>query len=265
LAIIYSYLPFLDACHRQGGIQSPVWGLGSLEFPDAAALSDDVAERLTPSGSRGIYLTHRPPPVRARPWRGSGVADLLRDRYGVAEYCDFDLNDDAAVQLDLSEPLPQRWAGGAGTVLEGGTLEHIFDFPTALRNVHEMLGPSGTFVGLMPISAWDHGFVNFNRKLLNGLAAANGYEVLVEGFWFRGQLPLFGNRFLTVLTREGDQTHPRARLWVDRMLNRFAPAQALLLYCFRKHADEPFRSPLDVFGNWSIPAEEQPLRSRLAR
>jgi len=105
--------------------------------------------------------------------RGSTSADLFWARYDV-EYVDFDLNEDATVQVGLTAPLPQELRHGAATVLEAGTLEHIFDLGSALRTADEMIRPGGAFVALVPVSWWNHGFVNLNPRLLAGFAAANG-------------------------------------------------------------------------------------------
>lgn len=250
MAVIVSYLPFLDECRRAGAFADPVWALGSLELPDAAALSLRRATEQVAPAARGVHVSTGARPEDGERWGGRTLADLLRDRYGVAEFADFDLNDDAAVRLDLTSPLPAERRGGAGTVLEAGTLEHVFDFPAVLENVHEMLRTSGMFVGLVPVSAWDHGFVNINRKLVRSLAAANAYELLAEGFWFRVRMPVAGKRFVTVMTRDATGVRRRNELWVDRLLNRLLPSDVLYLTCWRKTHDAPFRAPTDIFGNW---------------
>ena len=222
MALIASHLPFLDACHRHGLIGSPTWTLGSQQFldPQAAGLS-----------------------------AGSGAADLFRARYGVEEYLDFDLNDDADVQLDLAAALPPERRHGAATVLEAGTLEHVFHLGDALRTVHEMIRPGGAFVALVPVSWWNHGFVNLNPRLLAGFGLANGYEPVLEGFLFRVSMPGVGVKAWTVFTRDGE-VRPRTRLWVDRLLNRALPARTLYLAALRKNDDRPFTTPTDVFPNW---------------
>lgn len=118
-----------------------------------------------------------------------------------------------------------------------------------LENIHLLLRPGGTFVGLVPIAWWEHGFFNPNPRLFRAVAAANGWEPLAEGFWFRVRLPIVGTRFHTVLTREGD-VRPRAKLWTDRLLNRVQPARTIYCCCYRKLGGASFVVPADVFGNW---------------
>jgi hypothetical protein len=210
-------LVFLDACRDAGALESPMWAIGSQQLPD-----DHLA---------------------------ASVADLIRARYGVTEHVDFDLNDDAAVRLDLTAQLPPEFQGGAATVLEAGTLEHVFDIGAAMRTLHAMLRPGGALVALAPLTWYEHGFYNLNPRFFLSFAHANGYELLVEAYWFRFRVPVLGKRFVTVFTwRDGRRT--RAKLWVDRLLNRLQPASTLYCCALRKSADAPFVVPDDVFGNW---------------
>lgn len=226
MALVRWNLPFLDACHAAGALQSPVFALGSLEFLD--------------------YRTY-PEPVDTG--GSTSASHLFRARYGVDEFLDFDVNAESAVELDLGAPLPDRFRGAAGTVVDVGTAEHVFDVAQVVRNVHDMLRPGGAWVALSPLSWWQHGYVNFNPKLFQGVAAANGYEILVEGVFVRFRLPLGRKRFATVLTREHGVVRPQQLLWLNRVMSRVQPAQTTFCFCARKVEDAPFRAPTDVFGS----------------
>lgn len=232
MGVLFSQLPLLDACHRHGGLQSPLYALGSLQFPNTAEFMSEWARK------QGYERMAAEPTV----------ASLFRERYGVEEYLDIDLNEEAAIRLDLSRPLPEELRGRAGTVYDGGTLEHIFDLRQAMENVHSLLRPGGTFVIFAPVTWWQHGFVNFNPKFFAAFARANDYERLVEGFWFRVRVPPV-KRFVTVVTWERG-TRPRQRLWVGRVMNRLQPSRTLYFSCMRKLRDDAFRVPGEVFGNW---------------
>jgi hypothetical protein len=214
MAIASQFLPFLDACRDLGGIQSPLWVLGSQQF----------------AGSN------------------RSVPELMRDRYGVVDYVDFDLNDDAAVRLDLTKPLPPERVGGAGTVLDSGTIEHILDLRSVLENVHLMIRPGGTFVALSPINWWNHAFVNFNPRLFHAFAGANGYEVVYEMLIFRLRAPIVGERYMHVVMRERGERRLRATLWVNRVMHRMQPAKTIYGCCMQKTENRPFEVPTDVFG-----------------
>lgn len=227
------YAPLLDAVRRHGGFPAPLWVLGSQQWGESDAAIAAWARR---EGHRRLAADPT-------------VATLFADRYGVEEYVDFDLNDEARVRLDLGAPLPSEYRGGAGTVFDSGTLEHIFDIRRAIENMHEMLRPGGLFVALAPITWWEHGFVNFNPKFFASFGAANDYEPLVEAYCFRAGVPLLGERHWIVFVRDGDY-RPRAKLWVDRFLHRLQPSRALYFCVARKTRAEPFRLPYEVFGNW---------------
>lgn len=233
MGILLSYLAALDVAHRHGALRSPVWALGSQQ------LGGSPAELSRWAAGQGYATMAAKPSFRA----------LLRDRYGVTEYLDFDLNNDADRRLDLNAPLPAELRCGAGTVLDSGTLEHVFDIRRAIENTHDMLAPGGSLVTLAPVSWWDHGFVNLNPRFFRAVASANGYEPLAEGIVFRVALPGVGVRFKLVLVRDG-AVRPRARLWTDRLMNRLMPAQALFFFCARKREDASFVLPSDVFGNF---------------
>ena len=81
---------------------------------------------------------------------------------------------------DLNEPIPEQWKGKYDTVIDGGTLEHVFDFPTAIRNVMELLAPGGYFFGDNPADNWlGHGFYQFNPELFYRVFThSNGFEVI---------------------------------------------------------------------------------------
>ncbi len=76
--------------------------------------------------------------------------------YEGAEYCQ-DLNE--PVQLDLYKRFD--------VILDGGTLEHVFNVPQALDNVFHMLTNGGIFISINGITGWaGHGFYQFSPELV---------------------------------------------------------------------------------------------------
>ena len=100
---------------------------------------------------------------------------------GVEGYHDIDLNGEAALRLDFSQPVPTELFGAAATVLDIGTLEHIFDVATAFGNIVRLLKKDGLVVLLSPISWFEHGFVNFNPLLFKEFFSYNNFEILEHG------------------------------------------------------------------------------------
>src|SRR5207253_612765 len=75
------------------------------------------------------------------------------------------------------------------TVLEAGSLEHIFNFPTALKNVMQAVKIGGSlFIQTPADNYFGHGFYQFSPELFyRALSAENGFEVrrmhLLEHFY----------------------------------------------------------------------------------
>jgi len=63
-------------------------------------------------------------------------------------------------------------------VVDGGTLEHVFNVLQALANIHRMLKVGGKVVHMLPASNFvDHGFWSFSPKLLARYYLGNKYEL----------------------------------------------------------------------------------------
>lgn len=90
-------------------------------------------------------------------WMGLGYCQSM-DLFG---------SEGATIVHDLNEPVPTALRNRFNLIIDGGTLEHIFDIRMALENVLAMLRPGGTVIHISPVSGWDnHGFYSINPKLL---------------------------------------------------------------------------------------------------
>ena len=51
-------------------------------------------------------------------------------------------------------------------VIDGGTIEHVFNFPKVLENIFKLLKPGGTFIFDQPVMVYlNHGFYNFSPEV----------------------------------------------------------------------------------------------------
>lgn len=67
---------------------------------------------------------------------------------------------------DLNLPFPEEMRGRFDLVLDGGTLEHIFDFPSALRHCLGLVSVGGHFVAAGPANQFlGHGFYQFSPEI----------------------------------------------------------------------------------------------------
>ena len=81
--------------------------------------------------------------------------------------------------VDLNAALPADLEGAFSAVVDAGTLEHVFDFPTAIRNCMRMVAPGGHLLSVTVANNMaGHGFYQFSPELLYRVfTAANGFRV----------------------------------------------------------------------------------------
>ncbi|MBM3883850.1 MAG: class I SAM-dependent methyltransferase [Verrucomicrobia bacterium] len=93
--------------------------------------------------------------------------------------CDASGYEGATLLHDLNQPIPPEWIEQFDLVLDGGTLEHIFNFPVALANCLRMVKPAGHLILLTPANNYcGHGFYQFSPELFwRVLSSANGFEL----------------------------------------------------------------------------------------
>ncbi len=84
----------------------------------------------------------------------------------------------ASLVHDLNEPLPPEHAEKFDLVFDGGTLEHVFNFPQALHNAMHLIKPGGWYAGFTCGNNWfGHGFYQFSPEVYyRALSRANGFS-----------------------------------------------------------------------------------------
>jgi hypothetical protein len=111
-----------------------------------------------------------------------GYADALLGRLGANTVDAFDASayERANRVHDFNDPLPAAFAQRYSTVLESGTLEHVFNFPVAILNCMRLLEVGGHYVGITPANNFmGHGFYQFSPELFHRLLApVNGFRIL---------------------------------------------------------------------------------------
>ena len=100
---------------------------------------------------------------------------------GAKEIVAIDASDYEGAQIvhDMNRQIPDSLGSSFDLVLDSGTLEHIFDFPTALRNAAQMVRPDGRFISItMANNFCGHGFYQFSPELFyRFLCPQNGYAL----------------------------------------------------------------------------------------
>ena len=80
---------------------------------------------------------------------------------------------------DMNQPVPAAWHEAHDVVCDIGTLEHVFNFPVAVRNCLEMVKRGGHFFAQTPANNYfGHGFYQFSPELFfRVLSPANGFQI----------------------------------------------------------------------------------------
>jgi len=64
-----------------------------------------------------------------------------------------------------------------GTIIDGGTLEHVFDLRQGMKNTADMLRVGGRAVHITPVNNYvNHGFVQVSQTFFHDYYEANGFE-----------------------------------------------------------------------------------------
>ena len=110
-----------------------------------------------------------------------GYSEELLRHLGATHVDSVDASDyeGSSVVHDLNDPLPEAMRGRYSVVLDAGTLEHVFDYPQALRNCLDAVKVGGHFIAITPTNnQLGHGFYQFSPELYyRVLSPENGFQV----------------------------------------------------------------------------------------
>jgi len=240
MGVSFSFLKFFDIVYKQNAFNDSVIALGSLNINE----SDDSIREFA---SKNQW------------WKQddtNSIRSLFRDRYHILNYRDIDINGRADIWLDLNKPIDSSYRNSANVVLNGGTLEHVFDIAQSLKNIHGMLREGGTVIHLLPISWYNHGFYNFNPLLFKEISAANNYQLLAEGFYcnpnaltcvVQGMPVNHDNQdepATTFITFDGEYTEENER--ISNSFNKVVfPSNLLYMVAYKKNNSDEFVYPVD--------------------
>jgi hypothetical protein len=116
-----------------------------------------------------------------------GYAEGFLRRLGaqVVHSIDFSSYEKATHLHDLNQPIPDEHKGSYSVVVDAGSLEHVFNFPVAIRNCMEMVRVGGHFIGITPANNFfGHGFYQFSAETYYRVFSdAYGFETLTVMLW----------------------------------------------------------------------------------
>jgi len=92
---------------------------------------------------------------------------------------DYSAYEGANILHDMNLPIDDSLKQKYSTVLESGSLEHIFNFPTSISNCMEMTALNGHLLIITPVNnIMGHGFYQFSPEIFYRiLSEKNGFEI----------------------------------------------------------------------------------------
>jgi hypothetical protein len=183
MGLIPTSCRLLIALHRRVGLRGPVLTLGNQ---DVYASHADLEALFREQGCP--FAETAPVPHTSASFQEAGGryrsfvhARTLFAMMGIQDYTDIDLLDADAPTIvhDLNRPVPAGLHDRFNLVVDGGTLEHVFDVRQVMESLVAMCRTSGWIVHLSPASNFvDHGFYSLSPSLFHDVYRANGFDEL---------------------------------------------------------------------------------------
>ncbi len=156
--------------------------MATIQFLARAAAGGVSLDRVLTLGRQWLYV--KPDEVQGVLTR-SGVATAAQDATRIFEeaggYCepllkhlgaaqidsmDVSNYENATILQDLNRPWPESLREKFSVVIDAGTLEHVFNFPLALKNCLDAVAIGGHFITITPANnLLGHGFYQFSPEL----------------------------------------------------------------------------------------------------
>ena len=153
--------PFSGPVLAYGKQSTNVGFEGVLQMLGALHIRPDPAGMLDPPPA-GEYIDF------ARLVRLLGLGEL--------QTLDVSAYEGAEIIADLNVPVPAELVGRFGWIVDGGTMEHVFDVRQGMKNTAEMLRPGGRAVHISPSNNYvNHGFVQLSPSFYRDYYVANGF------------------------------------------------------------------------------------------
>lgn len=93
----------------------------------------------------------------------------------------------ATIIHDMNQVVPVEWEESYTCIVDGGTTEHVYNFPQAMSNIMRMLKVGGYYIGLVPSNNFSgHGFYQFSPMLYLQLFCESNHFELKKLYMWRG-------------------------------------------------------------------------------
>ena len=114
--------------------------------------------------------------------KNTKYADTFFHALGAKGFDILDISDyeNANLLHDLNIPIPQEYKNGYSTVIDVGTVEHVFDAVQAVKNIRDLCQVGGHVIMMNPANSWlGHGFYQFSPEFFfRAFDHVNGFRVI---------------------------------------------------------------------------------------
>jgi hypothetical protein len=98
----------------------------------------------------------------------------------ITDSLDISDHDGATFLHDLNVPISNKIKSKYSLVIDGGSLEHVFNFPIAIKSCMELIENGGYYIGITPTNNFfGHGFYQFSPELYFRIfSESNGFKIV---------------------------------------------------------------------------------------
>jgi hypothetical protein len=161
---------------------------------------------------------------------------------------DYSEYEGASLVHDMNTEIPQDLHNKFTCLIDGGTLEHIFNFPVAILNCMKMVKLNGHFLSITPCNNFmGHGFYQFSPELFWGVfSERHGFKVermyVFESrpfaLWYSVADPKSVQSRITLRNREETYLLVQTRKIADLDLKAIHPQQSDYMYAWQSASRE---------------------------
>lgn len=109
--------------------------------------------------------------------------------FDCVESIDYSDHENSTYVHDFNFPVPDVFHEKYDAIFDGGTLEHIFNFPESLRNIYKLLKVGEVVIHESPNhNHVDHGFYMFSPTVFYDYYSSNGFEI-IKSYIFEHERP----------------------------------------------------------------------------